>query len=187
MGNPGLRTRAMICKPLSDIYQYLNKRDEAFEYEYFGTKINSLDPHKTQKVNGHKVIFMMRDVKSWLIKESIIKIYRTDLDVVVPATEYLKYIVKTSKYTHTYRLWMEDLIEKNDEVIANLSEYLDISLTPYTDKWWKIITNWDTDDPKSAFRLGHVHHSSKVKPKRLDTIFELKNNPFWDDVDEIQS
>jgi hypothetical protein len=172
-------------KPLNDIYDFLNKRETGFDYIYFGTKINSLDPGLTQKAHSHTIIYTMRDIKSWLVKESVIKIYRTDLDVVAPAIEYLEYIVKTARYSHAYRLWMEDLVEKNEEIITDLSSYLDVDLSNYTDFWWEKIGKNDASDPKSVFRLEHVHHSSKIKPEKLDTTYELKNHSFWDEVEKI--
>src|SRR5690625_6262107 len=71
---------------------------------------------------------MMRDLRSWLIKESIIKYYRTDLDVVVPAVEYLRYILETHLYTHAARIRMEDLIQQNEATIGKLSEFLKLEL-----------------------------------------------------------
>src|SRR5690554_6058716 len=92
--------------PVNELFSYLEAKEPSFSYKYVGTKINSLDPGITQKINNHKIIFMKRDVKSWLLKESIIDMYRTDLDVVRPAVDYLKYIILSSRYHHAYHLWL---------------------------------------------------------------------------------
>ena len=174
-------------KPLKEIYNHLSKQDESFSYNIFGTKINSLDPGETQRAQNYPVIFTMRDIKSWLIKESVIKIYRTDLDVVIPAIDYLRYIINTHNYRHTYKLWMEDLIEKNDEVIEGLSGYLSVDLKPHTNNWWDKIGSDQVTGHKSVFRLGHVHHSSRMKPTKIDTKYNIENHPFWNDLDKIFS
>lgn len=128
---------------------------------------------------------MMRDVKSWLLKESVIKRYRTDLDIVIPTIGFLQYIVKVAGHRHSFPLWIEDMIEKNDKVLSDLSIYLVSDFVNHAENWWEQIANWDKDDPKSMFRLSHVHHSSRIKPEKLDTSYEVIKHPFWDDVDSI--
>lgn len=173
------RTEKDYGKPLLDIFNYLGDVEPDFNYHYAGTKINSLDPGITQREKSHKIIYMMRDIRSWLVKESIVKLYRTDLDVVVPAIEYTKYIIQTGDYAHSKPVWLEDLILKNDEILQNLSEYLGVDLTVHADEWWKKIAKRPENDPKNVFLLNHVHHSSRIKPEKIDTEFTLKQVPFW--------
>lgn len=172
-------------KSVFDLFTFLEKKEPDYKYKYVGTKINSLDPEETQKVRNHKIIFMLRDIKSWLLKESVIDRYRTDLDVVIPTVEFLQYTVKVANYRHSFPLWIEDMIEQNDRVLTDLSSYLDVNLHKYAKNWWEQIANRDEDDPKSMFRLGHVHHSSRMKPEMLDTSYEVMDHPFWNDVDTI--
>lgn len=172
-------------KPVEDIFKYLSKVEPEYSYKYGGTKINGLDPFTTQKVKNHKIIFTKRDVRSWLVKQTIIERYRTDLDVVVPAIEYMKYIVNSSRIQTASHVWLEDLIENSSEVISNLCTYLNLDLKPHLNKWWESFGNFDDNDPKSVYRLNHVHHSSKVKPEKHDTTYELKNSPFWDELDVV--
>lgn len=182
---PFFRTTEDYGEPVQEFFEYLKEKEPDYSYKTVGTKINSLDPGFTQKKMNHKVIFMMRDIRSWLIKESIIKYYRTDLDVVIPAMEYLRYILKTTLYENSLRVRMEDLIQHNSETIRKLSEFTNMDLHPHTDEWWKKIGRWDQKDPKSVFRLNHVHHSSRIKPKDLDTNVKLSRHPFWEEVSEI--
>jgi len=172
-------------KPVKDFFAFLEEKEPNYKYKYAGTKINSLNPEETQKIKNHKIIFMMRDVKSWLLKESVIKRYRTDLDVVIPSIEFLQYTVKVADYRHSFPLWIEDMIEQNDRVLNELSSYLNTNLDEHAKNWWEQIANRDEEDPKSMFRLRHVHHSSRMKPEKLDTSYEVMDHPFWDDVDSI--
>lgn len=171
--------------PVKEFFDFLSKREQKYSYKYVGTKLNSLDPGFTQRVRNHKIIFMKRDVKSWLLKESVIKRYRTDLDIVVPAMQYLEYIVKSYTLPHAYHLWMEDMIEKNDEVLSDLSGFLELNLDVHAQNWWEKFGKHEKSNPKNVFRLDRVHHSSRIKPERLDTKYHLIDHPFWYDVDEI--
>lgn len=179
------RTEEDYGKPVLDFFQFLQNFEPDYKYEYVGTKINSLDPELTQKVTNHKIIFTKRDVRSWLVKQPIIDRYRTDLDVVIPTVEYLRFIIKSTRHQHAFHLWMEDLIKKKRKTIDDLSEYLDINLQPHTDQWWEKIYKWSDDNPKSAFQLNDVHHSSRKKPTKLDTEYELKKHQFWTEVSGV--
>lgn len=179
------RNEEDFAKPVNDFFNYLREKEPDYKYKFVGTKINNLDPYVTQAGGPYKIIFTMRDIKSWLVKESVIKRYRTDLDVVIPAMEYLQYVVKSAKFNHAFRLRMEDLIQENDKMISSLSDYIGITLPPHTDKWWKKIGNRSEESPKSVFKLDHVHHSSRVKPGNLDTSVEIVNQPFWETVESI--
>jgi len=179
------RTEKDIGVPIMEFFQFLREKEPDFEYKFVGTKINSLDHTFAQQVKNHKVIYTMRDIKTWLIKETNIPLYRTDLDIVNPSIEYLSYIINTCKSENSFRLRMEDLIKKNEETIESLSSFLQIDLNAYTKDWWKKIGNKDPKDPKSVFHLNRVHHSSRSKPGKLDSNVEIIQQPFWDLVEEI--
>lgn len=179
------RTENDIGVPLKDFFEFLREKEPNYRYKYVGTKINSLDHNYARKVKNNKVIYTMRDLKTWLIKETNIPLYRTDLDIVNPSIEYLSYIIKTSVSENAFRLRMEDLILNNEESINKLSSFLDINLNTSTKEWWKKIGKKDTKDPKSVFQLNRVHHSSRLKPSKLDSNVEIIQQPFWDIVEDI--
>lgn len=171
--------------PVKEFFDFLSEKETNYSYKIVGTKVNSLDPEFTQRGRNQKIIFMKRDIKSWLLKESVIKRYRTDIDIVVPAIEYLDYLVKSYSIPQSYHLWMEDMIEKNDEILSDLSGYLGINLDVHAQNWWEKFGKHEKSDPKSVFRLNNVHHSSRIKPEHLDTSYILIEHPFWDDVGKI--
>lgn len=168
-----------------NFFKYLQEVEPHHNYKWVGTKINELDPSFTQQRKSYKIIFTKRDLRTWLVKESIIKRYRTDLDVVIPTIEYLRYIIKSLTYTHAFHFWLEDLIEDKAQVIRDLSDYLNIELQSDVKEWWNQIGNREENDPKSVFKLDHIHHSSRVEPKKLDTTYELKDCEFWNEVNSI--
>jgi hypothetical protein len=45
-------------KPLKDIHTYLKSAEANYSYDYFGTKINHLDPFITQKIRDYKIVFL---------------------------------------------------------------------------------------------------------------------------------
>lgn len=173
------------AKPLFDIFNYIEEKKPSYNYRYIGTKINSLNPDLTQKKQNHKVIFTKRDFRGWLLKESIIKYYRTDLDIVTPTIEYLRFIINSSSYPHAFDYWLDDMINSPKQLITDLSEYLDTDLHQHTENWWEKIGNRPKSDPKSIFRLNHVHHSSRVKPTKVDTKYETEEHPFWEISEDI--
>lgn len=179
------RSEKDFGKPILEFFEYLKEKEPNFSYQYVGTKINSMDASLTQEVQNHKIIYTKRDIRSWLVKESVIKYFRTDLDIVAPAIDYLKYIIRSAQSDHAFHFWLEDFISDQKKIINRLSDYLDLDMSGYTENWWEKFGNYDANDPKSIFKLEHVHHSSKVEPTELDTDFKLKDSLFWTDVNNI--
>ncbi|WP_234571700.1 hypothetical protein [Rhodohalobacter sp. 614A] len=171
--------------PILDLFSYLKEKEPAYSYQYVGTKINSLDAALTQTETDHKIIFTNRDIRSWLVKESVIKYFRTDLDIVAPAMDYLRYTIQSAQYNHAFHFWLEDFITNQKNVINSLSDYLDLELNDYVKNWWENFGAFDEKDPKSVFKLDHVHHSSKVEPRGLDTQFKLRELPFWEVLNDL--
>ena len=167
---------------LSYLYQlHPNKK----KYRYFGNKIISFDPEITNRSrsNQYKTIYTMRDIRSWLCKEAIVRFYRTDLDIVPVAIEYLRFIIGTYKHPDCLRIKLEDMIERNEEVLSALSSFLDLDIKTFADQWWSKMGVYSDDDPKRLipWYSGGSHSSSRVKPEKLDTSYKLSSNPFWEE------
>lgn len=168
-------------QPYLDVARYLHGLNSKFNYRYIGDKIISVDALETQSVSPNKTIYMFRDIRTWLCKEQIIRYYRSDLDMVQPAIDYTKFVINSHRFPHCYRVRTEDLIEKNDAVVAGLSDYLDLDLTVHAANWWDKVGKYEKDDPKKhiLWYTGSKHSSSQLKPSRLDTTAVIKNNEFW--------
>ncbi|MEX2411357.1 MAG: hypothetical protein WD607_08315 [Candidatus Paceibacterota bacterium] len=170
--------------PYLNFFNWLKEKD-GIKYSYVGTKINSLDPHFIQPGHNYKTIFTVRDIHSWLLKQSVIQRYRTDLDIVVPSIEYLKFLVSIQLNENSIMLKMEDIVLRQEDVYDKLSDFLKVSFDGYTDNWWENFGKNDNDKIKNVFRLGHVHHSSHIEPKSLDTEYKLSDHPIWNDIEPI--
>jgi hypothetical protein len=174
-----------ISKPIDAFFDYLAKSGKSSQYSIVGNKINTLETWKLPQGPNQKSILPFRDIRTWLIKYSIVKHYRTDLDVVRPTMAYLKALVYGFKNRNSHILWLEDFVMDNNQVIDQLSTYLSFDLSSVKDTWWKR-ASIDFDDPvKSIFNIDIVHPSSSYAPSKLDSQYTLKEISFWDEVSAI--
>jgi hypothetical protein len=168
--------------PYKNLAGCLKKHIADKNYRYVGDKIISLDPKETRRSNVYKTIYTMRDVRTWLCKEQIINHYRTDLDVVPVAIDYLRFIIGTYKHPDCLRIRLEDLIDQNNQVLSSITSFLGLDLVAFADNWWMKIGRYEDGDPKKLIEWLKVHPSSKIKPNKMDTTVELISNAFWDDI-----
>ena len=173
------RTYDDIAEPYHDLNTLLAAKTGRAGYTHVGDKIISFDASLSQPRSAHKTIYMFRDVRTWLCKEQTVSYYRTDLDIVAPAIELLKYMIAARSYSGSLCIAMEDFIGSNDESIAKIETYLGVSF-PKDVPWWETVGVYDQSDPKSSQNWASGHYSSKTKPSRLDTTVTLKKHPFWD-------
>lgn len=171
--------------PYIDFFNHFLTLEPDYEYRFVGTKINSMTAGLTTSKYPYKTIYTIRDVRSWAIKQSVIKHYRTELDIVIPIKSYLRFVVESYRYPEILKIWMEEMVLDNDETFDRIGDYLGVDFSQYKSDWWKMFGAHSENDPKSTFRLSHIHHSSQIKPERLDTSYKLADHPFWDEVSSI--
>ncbi|MCB0630489.1 MAG: sulfotransferase [Saprospiraceae bacterium] len=173
------RNSLNIGEPYLNFASLLAEHNPKAHYRYIGDKIISLDPQETQRTIPHKVIYVLRDVRTWLCKEQIVRYYRTDLDVVPPAIDYLRYVIGSFQSPNALHIRLEDVILHNTDVFSQLSDFLGLDFSGYSDQYWKGVGQYEENDPKSYVRWFAGHPSSKVKPTGLDTQVEPLSHPFW--------
>lgn len=171
--------------PYIDFFNHFRTLEPNFRYRYVGTKINSMTAGLTTRTFPYKTIYTIRDVRSWAIKQSVIKQYRTELDIVIPIIFYLRFVVESYRHPEILKIWMEDMVLNNDVTFDRIGDYLDVDFSQYKSGWWEMFGAHSEHDPKSTFRLSHIHHSSQIRPERLDTSYKLADLPFWQEVSEI--
>lgn len=171
--------------PYIDFFNHFSTLEPDFSYTFIGTKINSMVAGLTTRKYPYKTIYTIRDVRSWAIKQSVIKHYRTELDIVIPIMAYLRFVVESYKYPDILKIWMEDMVLNNNHTFDRIGDYLELDFSSYKSGWWEMFGAHSETDPKSTFRLSHIHHSSQIKPERLDTSYKLADHPFWNEVSEI--
>lgn len=166
------------------LYSQLQKflKDNGYNFEIIGDKLPSLDSNLLDAIKNLKVIFTVRDIRTWLCKNSIIKIYSNEQDIVPIAIDYCSYFLKSFLLTDILHIRMEDLIHKNSKTIKKIGTFLNINMTTYLNDWWKKIDNFKPNHPKYFLRWQKGHPSSKIKPENEDTVVNLNLSPFWDSL-----
>jgi hypothetical protein len=165
-----------------EFLSFLEKKNPSYRYRYFGDKIISIDPDKIRTNCKFKIIFALRDIRTWLIKEQIQGDYRTDLDLVPATLDYLYYCIGSIRRPNSIRVRLENLVKHNQDEVNRIARFLNVDLSAYTDHWWKKIDVFQEEDPKSSIRWYDGHQSSRIKPAEMDSSVLLKPNPFWDTI-----
>lgn len=147
-------------------------------YAYVGDKFLSFNAYAAQP-EANKVIFIMRDIRTWAAKPAIRDIYRTDIDLVRPAIGYLKYIINARRTQKTLCLRMEDMVKDSAWLAREIGDYLGLKFDEQG--WWKNVGQYAVDDPKSWQSWYKTHPSATVAPKKFDMKVELAQHPFWDE------
>lgn len=163
-------------KPYQLLKAHISK-ETGEEFRYFGDKLLSFDARLSQP-EKNKVIYMMRDVRSWLVKELIRDLYRTDIDCVIPAIEYLKYIIHAKTNKHALCIRLEDLISDHSGVVEKISAFLDVKIDP--EKWLEQSADQSRRGVKSFQKWQGAHPTSTVPFKKQDITVQLEKHPFWD-------
>lgn len=155
-------------------------RNKGYAYKYVGDKLPYLDINILRECEGNKIIYNIRDIRSWLVKDSIVWLFLTGNDLVPAAIDYSVCFLESFLLPDVFHCRMEDLINENSVIIAKLADFLSIDLNPHLDNWWNKIEIKDDDNPKSAQKWWLKHPSSNQKPAKIDTTVELKPHKFWD-------
>jgi hypothetical protein len=175
------RTPADISEPYLALGEYLSRTFPDRNYRYVGDKVISLNYQETWKKKPNKTIYTIRNIRTWLAKEQIVRYFRTDLDIVSPCIDYLRYLIGSYLHPDRIHIQLEDILQNDQEVISRISDFLDLDLSIYTREWWKTIGIYDENDPKSFTRWYEGHQSSRIKPDKPDTVVELTDREFWQD------
>lgn len=160
---------------------YMRAKDflssNGYEFKIVGDKIDGLD-YNFDKLKKYKVIFIVRDIKTWLCKDAVVDIYSTRKDIIPAAVDYTVYFLQSFLLPDVLHIRMEDIIRDNQGVINKVSDFLGMELN--LGKWWEKIDK--QGNPKKAQRWWEGHPSSLIEPKKLDTTIEIKPHTFWDTI-----
>lgn len=144
-----------------------------------GDKFAGLNPISTELAESSKIIFMQRDIRTWLAKSQIQSIYRTDLDVVGPALNFLARMIEARDARDGLIINMEDLVFSPEVTRDSAKNFL-----------WGADLQLDLVKPKNqtqaqrklkgSMRWEESHPSTGSRDKVLDTASELAAIEFWD-------
>lgn len=162
----------------SEIHTYL--KNKGYNYKYLGDKIVDLDTSFYHHLDNHKVIFTVRDIRTWIIKNSIRILYYTEQDLVPAAIDYCIYFLKSFLLPNVMHHRMNDMLHDNNKAIENLNGFLEMDLYPHVENWWDKVIIKDPENPKSCMPWWNAHPRSATKPEGEDTVVQLGSHSFWD-------
>lgn len=162
-----------IGVPYKQAKDFLSRK--GYEYKIVGDKIDGLD-YNFDKLKKYKVIFIIRDIRTWLRKEGVASMYTAQKDIIPTAVDYTVYFLQSFLLPDALHIRTEDIIQDNQGVINKISDFLGMELN--LGKWWEKIEKQGY--PKKAQRWWEGHVSSLVEPKKLDVRIEIKPHIFWD-------
>ncbi len=99
--------------PLS-LYSKLHKffQDRGFKFSVIGEKLPGISNKLLDDISGFKVIYTVRDIKTWLCKDDIQEYYLTHYDTVPAAIDYSIQFLRSFLLKNILHLRMEDIIKK---------------------------------------------------------------------------
>jgi hypothetical protein len=153
-----------------------------YPYKYIGDKLPYLDTRLMPEFKNSKIIFNIRDIRTWLAKEQVTAIFVNGIDTVPIAIDYCVSFFKSFLFPDVFHCKMEELINSNKKVISDLSRFLDLSLMPYLDEWWDNVVIEDNKNPKSTITWWKSHPSSLKKPTKFDIKINIAEHPFWEAI-----
>jgi len=177
---PRIRQLAQNAQdPLIFYYQMLNYFNKnGHDFSYIGEKYPGIDKlNLIEVIKSCKVIYTLRDVRTWLVKDKIKSWYATDKDISGPAIQYLLYFRQSIKSIDSlFVMRLEDLVKNYD--FCELSKFLNLDFKDLNG-WWEKRGGRGGEGPKKY--LHKLRQSSRIPLIKLDTNVVLRNHPFWDD------
>lgn len=177
---PSEKLFARIAKRFAGEYQYKYVGDK---WAIIGDKSNIDQRIKT--FEDIKVIFAIRDIRTWVCHGSIQKMYKNQNNIVPSAVDFAYYYISSFKLKRCIRIRLEDISNYEIE-IKRISQFLSPIITDFVshgNKWWNKIGipkyGYNTS-PKTMHKWWIRHGSAKVRPLLPHISVELYQHPFWD-------
>ena len=162
-------------------YDVLNNSKFNDELNFFGDKLLKSDFRVANNIKNSNTIFMVRDIKTWLCKKSVIDNYMTNLDIVSPSINYLIYLIYVFEVKQSLRIKMEDFILNQEIIVEKIAEFLKVDKKSFDKKWWSKLGKYKNNSIKNHITWYKRHLSAHKKPERLDVQVKLKEHKFWKD------
>ena len=184
---PEARKLFRTAVPLTDLYEKMGVffKENGFSYKYVGDKLPGFDTGLFEEIKQSKIVYCVRDLRSWLLKDQVVESCLAGNDFVPLAIDYCVNFLESFKLPDVFHCRMEEFINDNDSIINKLEPFLEIDLRPHLDNWWEKIVIEDSNNPKSLCKWWTKHPSSLIKPQKVDIEFVLNLHSFWDIILDI--
>jgi hypothetical protein len=148
-------------------------------YAIFGDKIATIDDAYLERLAPFKKIVTLRDVRTWLAKQSIRRMYALDADIVRSACQYVRFLIKTRTTSNVLVIRLEDVVANLPCQVKRASAFLGRRLD-IPKRWWESVGSYDSRDPKQLQPWWERHPSSSTDADSLDVRCQISSHPFWD-------
>lgn len=181
---PDARFLFRSFEDLQALYSQLREflRGKGYSYKYVGDKLPGLNADFHVSLNAFKVIFSVRDIRTWLGKDLVIRKYGMKQDVIPAAIDYAICFLENFKLSHVFHVRMENLISQNEVLLKEMGEFLSLDFNQHIQNWWKKIPITDKNNPKASDPWWETHDSSLRQPQENDTVTQISPHPFWEQL-----
>ncbi len=167
-------------------YERLAERlhSEGHRYTCLLDKLPTLSPSCLSQNKTSRVIYAVRDVRTWLGKASIDQMYVCGHNLVPAAVDYALGFVNSFRLgpRRCLHVNVEEFLQVKSEVPPCIFDFLEVPYFSELDHWWQLIESQQQDDPiKATFNWLKFHPSSTRPPGSSDTSVSLAQHKFWDD------
>jgi hypothetical protein len=154
------------------------------KYRYIGDKwpvLGAISDANTrmEKLHDTKVIYMVRDLRTWLSHKAVQREYPDSL--YSAALLYVYSLIKSYSLANCCRIRAEDFVDDLDGLGNNLSQFLDVDFSSYIGNYWNINERVLDNNKKKLNWWWPQHPSSLTRPVELSTP-KVKQNVIIDDV-----
>ena len=181
---PDARFLFRSSEDLQVLYSQLREflRGKGYPYKYVGDKLPGLNANFHVSLNAFNVIFSVRDIRTWLGKDLVVRKYVMKQDVIPAAIDYSICFLKSFKLPQVFHVRMEDLISQNEILLKEMGEFLSLDFSQHIQNWWKKIPMTDKNNPKASDPWWETHDSSLRQPQENDTVTQISPHPFWEQL-----
>lgn len=183
---PEARYLFRAYESLVSLYSQLDKflQEKGYKFSIIGDKLPSISSERLDNLSDFKVIYTVRNIRSWLCKDDIQKYYLTDYDSVPTAVDYGIQFLRSFLLKNVLHLRMEDILKNNENTIDKIGAFIDVDFASQGYNWWENINN--LNDHK-LFKFDKWwqekgHGTAALEFGNFDTVVELKPHSFWDHI-----
>lgn len=157
-----------------------------YNYVYIGDKWPKLGrlpwlESRLRRLDDSYIIYMVRDIRTWLGKRIVKSLYRCDNNIVPAVSQYLFYFIKSYQSPNCLHVRTEDMVLRPQNTLNRLTEFTGLDMDSYAGEWWNKIGESE-DDNKNMYKWWERHSTSLVEPRLFDVKTELTQHKFWNKV-----
>ncbi len=148
-------------------------RAKGYDYRVIGDKIPGLSLDLLAACEQHRIVYAVRDLRTWLVKRQVRELYATDENLVPAAVLYTTHFLRSRLAPFVLHLPMEDFVTNNASAVARIADFIECpGLRESAVDWWDSY-RYSEGDPKSYIDWWGPHASSRTRPAVLDTHVDI--------------